>query len=136
MRLEANGKVKIGAVDITPNGYKLFVEEGILAESLRVAVDRSEDWADYVFEENYDLMPLNDVKQFIDRNNHLPNVPSAKEMVSKGLDVLESDAILLRKIEEAYLYILEQQEIMLNQQRQLDDLKNEVATLKMNANKH
>ena len=123
MRLEANGKVKIGAVDITPNGYKLFVEDGILAERVRVAVNRAPDWADFVFEDDYDLMPLSDVKTFIEDNDHLPNVPSAEQMVESGLDVLESDAILLRKIEEAYLYILQQQE-------QLDELKKEIANLR------
>jgi hypothetical protein len=123
MNLEANGKVRIGDVDTSPNGYRLFVQEGILAEKVRVAVNGASDWADYVFEDDYDLMPLSDVKTFIEDNDHLPNVPSAEEMVNTGLDILESDAILLRKIEEAYLYILQQQE-------QLDELKKEIANLR------
>ena len=132
MRWYDSGKVLIGRpvdIDVSSDNYKLFVEDGILSESLRVAVSGAEDWADFVFEDNYHLMPLNDVKTYIDKNNHLPNVPSAKQMVEKGLDVLESDAILLRKIEEAYLYILEQEERMLEQQKQIDELKNIVTSL-------
>ena len=123
MQWYADGKVRIGDVSTAPSGYKLFVEEGILAEKVRVALDGASDWADYVFEDDYKLMPLHEVDQFIKKNNHLPNVPSADEMVESGLDVLESDAILLRKIEEAYLYILQQQE-------QLDELKKEITNLR------
>ena len=126
MRWFNDGKVLIGRpvnIDTSPAGYKLFVEDGILAERVRVALSTALDWADYVFEDDYDLMPLSDVKTFIEDNDHLPNVPSAEEMVESGLDVLESDAILLRKIEEAYLYILQQQE-------QLDELKKEIANLR------
>lgn len=135
MRLYDSGKVRIGNVDTeTLHDYKLYVEDGILSESLRVAVDGEDDWADYVFEDEFELMPLNDVKDYIVKNNHLPNVPSAEEMVLKGLDVLESDAVLLRKIEEAYLYIIEQQEKLLSQQNQLDKLNKEVENLKMRNN--
>lgn len=123
MTLSGTGKVKIGDVDTTPAGYKLFVKDGILAEKVRVALDGQADWADYVFQDDFELMPLQDVKAFIEKNDHLPNVPSAETMVETGLDVLESDAILLRKIEEAYLYILQQQE-------QLDALKKEINNLK------
>jgi hypothetical protein len=119
MQWYADGKVSIGDVNIAPAGYKLFVEGGILSESLRVAVNGEDDWADFVFSDEYQLMPLTDVKSFIDKNNHLPDVPSAEDMVKKGLDVLQSDAILLQKIEEAYLYIIDQQEQIVQQNKQI-----------------
>ena len=119
----ATGKIRIGDVDVSPDGYRLFVQEGILAERVRVAVNGEPDWADYVFEDDFELTPLEDVQEFITKNGHLPNVPSAETMVETGLDVLESDAILLRKIEEAYLYILDQD-------KQLKELRAELAKLK------
>ncbi len=130
MSLYNTGKVRIGSVNITPAGYKLFVEDGILTEKLRVAVDGAMDWADYVFEEDFELMPLQNVKEFINKNGHLPNVPSAEQMVETGLDVLESDAILLRKIEEAYLYILDQNDRILDQNEQIQELRAEIVNLK------
>lgn len=111
MRINQNGKVRIGSgtSDIkTPNGYKLFVEDGILTEKVQVAIKTTADWADYVFGQDYGLMPLNEVEDFVKDNNHLPNVPSAAEMVEKGLDVAKMDAKLLEKIEELTLYIIQQ----------------------------
>lgn len=107
LSLNSLGKVTIGNVNNTPNGYKLFVEDGILAEKLKVAINSTADWADYVFAEDYELKTIDEVNKFVSVNNHLPNVPSASEMVSNGLDVAEMDAKLLEKIEEAYLYIIQ-----------------------------
>ncbi|MDR6968376.1 hypothetical protein J2X31_002399 [Flavobacterium arsenatis] len=119
MRINQNGKVRIGngANDIkTPDGYKLFVEEGILTEKVKVAVKTTGNWADYVFNEEYSLMPLNEVEAFVKENKHLPNVPSATEMVENGLDVAQMDAKLLEKVEELTLYIIEQN-------KQIEELK-------------
>jgi len=68
-RLDVNGNVRIGNVD-TPAGYKLYVEEGILAERVRVADVDSDEWADYVFESDYDLNSTEEVKTFIHWKNN------------------------------------------------------------------
>ncbi|MEL6721455.1 MAG: hypothetical protein AAFP82_22340, partial [Bacteroidota bacterium] len=107
MEIFNDGKVVIGNVGSTPSDYKLYVENGILAERLKVAVKTSADWADYVFEDDYHLLPLDQVKTFIEKNKHLPAVPSAEDMVKQGMDVLEMNAILLLKIEELMLYTIE-----------------------------
>ncbi len=65
------------------------------------------DWADYVFAPDYKLMPLEDVEQFTKENKHLPNVPSADDMVKEGLDVTKTSAKLMEKIEELTLYVIE-----------------------------
>ncbi|MBK6979683.1 MAG: hypothetical protein IPH28_23475 [Cytophagaceae bacterium] len=75
------------------------------------------DWADYVFEPSYRLMPLDQVEKFTITHKHLPNVPSALEMVEKGLDVSSTNKMLMEKIEELTLYV-----IQLNKELQL--LKN------------
>jgi len=82
------------------------VEKGILAEKVRVSVKNSSDWADYVFDEDYELMPFDELNSFISENKHLPGVPSAETVVKDGLDMAKTDAMLLKKLEEAYLYIL------------------------------
>lgn len=114
----AQGPVVIGSVSSFPAGYKLFVDDGILTERLKVAVNGSGNWADYVFAEDYKLMPLEDVEAFVKEHKHLPNVPSAEAMVESGIDVATVDAKLMEKIEELTLYILDLQ-------KQINQLKNE-----------
>lgn len=65
-------------------------------------------WADYVFEKDYKLRGLNEVKEYIDANGHLPEVPSTAEVTENGIDVAEMNTILLKKVEELTLYLLEQ----------------------------
>jgi hypothetical protein len=48
-----------------------------------------------------------EVEQFITTNKHLPNVPSAAEVEIEGVDLGEMDKILLQKIEELTLYMIE-----------------------------
>ena len=66
-------------------------------------------WSDFVFKEDYSLRTLEEVETFIAKNNHLPDVPSEKEVLEKGVKLGEMDAILLQKIEELTLYILKQE---------------------------
>jgi len=107
MSLKDNGKLVIGNVTTPSAAYKLYVEKGILTEKVKVAVKSTGDWSDYVFEEDYEVMPIEQLEGYVAENKHLPNVPSAEEMVKGGLDVATMDAKLLEKIEEAYLYIIE-----------------------------
>jgi hypothetical protein len=64
-------------------------------------------WADFVFDSSYRLRPIKELELFINNNKHLPDVPSEKEVVSNGIDVGNNQAVLLRKIEELALYIIE-----------------------------
>lgn len=90
-----------------PGDYNLYVEKGILTEKVKVAIKNTADWSDFVFDKQYKLMPINELQQYISVNKHLPDVPSASEMVSNGLDVARMDASLLQKIEELTLYMIE-----------------------------
>jgi hypothetical protein len=83
----------------------------------RMKYKSENDWADYVFSKNYQLMPLQDLEKFVKVNNHLPNVPSAEEVVQEGVNMNQITAKLLEKIEEQTLYII-------NLQKQIDELKN------------
>ena len=84
-----------------------MVKGGILTEKVKVALASTADWADYVFEDSYSLMPLSEVEAFTKANKHLPNVPSADEMVNNGLDVGQTSKMLMEKIEGLTLYLIE-----------------------------
>ena len=115
--LNNNGRVEIGEVTInTPTEYRLYVEKGILTEAITVAVKNSADWSDFVFKPDYKLCPLKEVEQFIQTNQHLPNIPSSEEVISKGVNLAKMDAKLLQKIEELTLYVIDLQ-------KQIDQLK-------------
>ena len=126
------GKVGIGIDDpLTDmpddlNGdrhYLLYVKGGILTECCRVAVKGTGDWQDNVFNTDYKLMSIYDLDTFIRKNNHLPNIPSAKEVTKNGIDVVEIDALLLQKIEELTLYNIQLQ-------KEIDELKTKIKNLK------
>ena len=108
-KLTVNGNVMIGdpATLNLPAGYKLYVETGILTEKVKVAVKNTANWSDYVFAKDYQLKKLEEVEKYIAANKHLPNVPSADEVVKEGIDLGKMDAKLLEKIEELTLYIIE-----------------------------
>ncbi len=98
-----NGNVSVGTND--SKGYKFAVAGNMVAEEIFVKLQSN--WPDFVFTENYGLMNLEDVESFISQNSHLPNVPSAAEIEAGGINLGEMDAILLQKIEELTLYVID-----------------------------
>lgn len=139
--LKFNGKVGVGygfgnfpteAGTVDVSSYNLFVNGGILTEEVRVMLKNQ--WADYVFEENYNLLKLEEVEQFIKENRHLPNVPSAQEVAENGIELGKIATIQQEKIEELTLYIIEQNKINKEQQREIDELKEQVKLLLENPN--
>lgn len=101
------GRVKIGDVNTQIDGYKLYVEQGILTEKVKVAVKTSKDWYDHVFDKEYSLMPLNKLEEFIKTNKHLPGIQTTEQVMAEGLDLGKMNALLLKKIEELTLYTIE-----------------------------
>ncbi len=127
LRINYDGRVIIGQCNnLLPAGYNLFVKNGILTEKIKVAVNGTGQWADYVFAKDYKLMPLAQVEQYIKTNNHLPNVPSAAEMVKEGNDLGKTDAKLLEKIEELTLYMIDLKKQNDMQQKEIESLKAEL----------
>jgi hypothetical protein len=66
-------------------------------------------WPDYVFTKDYNLLPLSEVEEYINENQHLPDVPSAAEIETNGIQLGEMNAILIRKVEELTLYVIDLQ---------------------------
>ncbi|MDL2313134.1 hypothetical protein LJC68_09700 [Bacteroidales bacterium OttesenSCG-928-B11] len=80
----------------------------ITSKQIRVAVNGSNIfWPDYVFAPEYKLMPLKEVEQFVKENRHLPDIPSEEDVLNNGIDVAEMNALLLKKVEELTLYIID-----------------------------
>ena len=67
-------------------------------------------WPDYVFEKDYNLRSLHDLGQYISENKHLPDVPSALEMEGSKINLAEANMVLLKKVEELTLYVLDLQQ--------------------------
>ncbi|MGN6490409.1 MAG: hypothetical protein ACTHLE_00320 [Agriterribacter sp.] len=99
------GNVGIGT---TNPQAKLAVNGDIFSTKVKVT---QTGWPDYVFYPNYKLPPLKEVEKFIQQYKHLPDVPSASEVEKNGLDLGNNQALLLKKIEELTLYIIEQDKI-------------------------
>lgn len=95
------GRVGIGTTD--PQA-ELAVKGKVVCQEIQVTLS---GWPDYVFEEGYNLLPVNELKDYIITNKHLPNVPSANNVEEKGVNLGEMDKILLQKIEELTLYIIQ-----------------------------
>jgi hypothetical protein len=103
--------VRIGGsyddVSVINSGYDLYVAGGI--RSTTVKVDAYSNWPDYVFAPTYKLMSLKATEEYINENQHLPGVPSAAEIQETGIDLAEMNAILLKKIEELTLQLIDLQ---------------------------
>lgn len=109
--------IGLGTTQISDTSYRLYVEKGI--RTRRVRVDHS-SWPDYVFERNYPLLPLAELAEFVRINKRLPGIPSATEIARSGLDVGEHQGLLLKKVEELTLYIIQMQDEMARLRKELD----------------
>ncbi|MES2809825.1 MAG: hypothetical protein V4619_14440 [Bacteroidota bacterium] len=98
-----NGRVGIGTRN--PD-EKLTVKGTIHAEEIKI--DLSVPPPDYVFNKDYPLLKLSQVQEYIDKHHHLPEVPAAAEIEKEGLKIGEMNVLLLKKIEELTLYIIDQ----------------------------
>ena len=88
------------------NGYDLAVCGKIWAGEVKV--NAVSDWCDYVFEDDYNLKSLQEVESFIEQHKHLPEIPSAVEIETEGINVSEMLQLMMKKIEELTLYTIEQ----------------------------
>jgi hypothetical protein len=90
------------------SSYKMAIAGGIITEKVRVATNGTTFWADFVFDKDYPLRSLHEVENYIKTNKHLPEIPSTIEVTKNGIDLAETQALLLQKIEELTLYVIEQ----------------------------
>ncbi|WP_437921172.1 hypothetical protein [Sphingobacterium sp. LRF_L2] len=124
----ANGNLGIGTTNPTE---KLAVNGNIRAKEIKV---EAANWPDYVFEENYDLPSLQSVYAFIKENKHLPGVPSAARVAEQGISLGETNALLLQKIEELTLHLIEKDKEIEKQNADIIFLKEAVERINTTLN--
>ncbi len=115
--LNNTGNVGIGTT--TPQN-KLDVNGTVHAREVKVDLN---NWPDYVFEKSYKLTPLTELKSYLQTYKHLPEIPSASEVEQHGLKLGEMNALLVKKVEELTLYLIQQQE-------EINALKEEMKSLR------
>lgn len=113
IRINPYGSIGIGTstIPLTCPGcdnYRLFVKDGIKTEKVKVEIAAENGWADYVFAKDYKLMPLQEVENYINTNGHLPEVPTTDEAIKNGIELKEMNILLLKKVEELTLHLIEQ----------------------------
>lgn len=84
---------------------KLTVDGTVRAREVKV---ESVNWPDYVFDKDYTIFPIPQLKTFLEEYKHLPGIPSAKEVHKTGINLSTAVEMLLKKIEELNLYIIDQ----------------------------
>jgi hypothetical protein len=112
-----NGQISMGGGGQTATGYSLNVEGKVIATDFTALP--IPNWPDYVFDKNYRLLPIPELKKFIAQNNHLPNIPSAAEIEKEGIKLGDMSKRLMEKVEELTLYVIQLQD-------QVDLLKKEL----------
>ena len=118
--LSSNGNVGIGSTN--PNS-KLTVKGNVRCSEVNVV--QLSTIPDYVFAEDYELKPVEDIMNFVRTNKHLPEIPSEAEFKEEGMNLGEMNLLLLKKIEEQFLYISQLTE-------EVASLKEKVNTLEKN----
>jgi len=117
MRITQNGDVGIGTN--TPR-EKLSVNGKIRAQEIKVEMA---NWPDYVFADDYQQQTLPELERYIKVNKHLPEVPSAKEVEQNGVALGEMNKILLKKIEELTLHLIEKDKVLTELTKRIERLE-------------
>jgi hypothetical protein len=121
--------IKLAGQSDSSNLYATFDTTGLYVNGSISTPGGTLNVPDYVFESDYKLMPLDDLKSFLKQNKHLPEVPSAKDVAKNGLNYTDMQLTLLKKVEELTLYTLAQHEKNLAQQKTINDLMAKVEKL-------
>lgn len=118
----SNNTVGINTTDT--KGYKLAVNGSAIFT--KAVVETYNTWPDYVFKKSYKLPTLPEIERYILQHHHLPEIPSADEVKKSGIDLGSNQALLLKKVEELTLYLIEQNKRNDQQQKEIDFLKKQL----------
>jgi hypothetical protein len=114
-RLIITNAGRVGINNLAPS-QQLDVTGNIRASGSFIAGGTTLNVPDYVFEPDYKLMPLTTLAAYVEKEKHLPDIPSAQEIKEQGVNMSELQMQLLKKVEELTLYTLEQEKT--NQQQE------------------
>jgi hypothetical protein len=122
--INSDGKVGIGT--LSSGSFKLAVEGKIGAREVNVT---TASWADYVFDDAYKLPSLQELEAYIKLNNHLPDVPTEAEVKANGVNLGEMNVLLLKKVEELTLLLIEQNKKLEAQNKKLEEQSERIIKL-------
>lgn len=125
-----NDKVGIGTTSL--DTFKLSVNGSVKAKAFLAIAS---GWADFVFADDYKLMPLHQLEKHVKANKHLPGIPTENEVIKNGVNVADVQVKLLQKVEELTLYLIEQNKKIEAQQKDIEQLKAENKELKLTLKK-
>ena len=132
----STGHVGIGTT--TPGSYALAVNGDLAAKRIKVTQGNGTTWPDYVFESDYPLQPLDSVESYIRFHKHLPGVISASEVKKDGIDIVDNQTAMLKKIEELTLYVIELKKEQLKQnstnQKKIAEMMSKIELLENKGN--
>ncbi|MNK32676.1 hypothetical protein D3C87_511400 [compost metagenome] len=117
---------KMGIKTTVPGDYDLAVNGKIRGHEVRV---ETANWPDYVFKKDYKLPSLAETEKFIESNGHLPDVPKAEEIEADGVSLGEMNKILLKKIEEMTLQLIQLNNEMKKQTEQINTQSEKIKLL-------
>lgn len=124
MRLDDNGNLGIGTTNT--GSYKLAVEGVIGARKIKIT---QASWADFVFDEDYELPSLTETAGYIKMYKHLPGVPDEAEVKREGVDIGEMNKVLLQKVEELTLYLIEMKRELEEQRKVVEEQRTRIEGL-------
>ncbi len=116
-KIVTESKIEAEEIEVKDIACNNIHTDELKTNSLNVKV---ENVADFVFEKDYPLLSVNEVERYVNEHQHLPDIPSANELEENGMDVAQMNNLLLMKVEELTLYIIE--------------MKKEIEVLKKEAN--
>jgi hypothetical protein len=115
---------KAFSVENTASGQTEFQVNGdgkVYAREVEVTLSA---FPDYVFEDEYPLMSLKELKDFIEKNGHLPNIPKGEDIDNNGIGLGDLSHKQMEKIEELTLYILQLDDRLKKLEKENKVLKN------------
>jgi hypothetical protein len=110
--------------------YKMSVSGKMITGEIKVVETLEGLWPDYVFEKGYKLMSLKETEQYIKKEKHLPEIPSADEVNKSGIELAKMNAKLLKKIEELTIHMIEMDKKMTETNKRIEKLEKENEELK------
>ncbi len=124
MRICSTGDIYIGNAE-SPN-HTLYVNGKVHTKEVKVYIN---EWPDYVFQPNYNIKTLPELKDYVDTHKRLPYMPSEREVEKSGIELGEMNKLLVKKIEELTIYLIEKDKQITEQQKRNNDQDARIAIL-------
>jgi len=123
MTITGDGRIGIG-IPNPPAGFQLAVAGKILTEEL--TVELAGDWYDFVLEPDYPLLSINELESYINIHKHLPDIPTSSQIKNEGIRVGHINGMLVKKVEELTLYIVQLNKELTSQRKEIEKMKAEM----------